>query len=429
MYIRLLMMNIYNKFSLTIVSGLLITLATVYYLVMNYGDIKKSKNIDIAKTQKLLTSEKDSPELKIAYTYKKQYKMKEGETFSQILRKTELNDSEIQEIITLTKEKVDLNKLNIGTKIETLSLTENGNLFIQNIIIYPNKESEIFIFRNNNKFEIKSNQLKLYPELIYQEVEIQNSIFESLTKVDAPENIIMEFVQLFSFDIDFQREIRQGNKIKIFYKKFNDEKQQFVKTGPIHFAEIQLHNHSYELYRFENENKKLVGYFDSKGKSATKALMKTPINGARLSSGYGMRKHPILGYNKKHQGVDFAAPEGTPIMAAGTGHIEFVGNNGGAGKYIRIKHTNGYKTAYAHLSKYASGINKNVKVKQGQTIGYVGSTGLSTGPHLHYEVWFNGKRINPMTMKLPSGKKLEDDDLEIFLNLKEEIDIKMNKNS
>ena len=420
-------MNIYNKFSLIILSGLLITISTAYYLTMNYGDIKKYQNLNSIKTQPLDTLEKYSPELKIAYTYKKKYEMKEGETFSQILQKTELSDIEIQEIIKLTKEKVDLNKLNIGTKIETLSSMENGNLFIQNIIIYPDKESEVFLFRNSNKFEIKSNQLRLFTELVYQEVEIQNSIFESLTNVDTPENIIMEFVQLFSFDIDFQREIRQGNKIKIFYEKFNDEKQNFVKTGSINFAEIQLHNHAYELYRFENENKKLVGYFDSKGKSATKALMKTPINGARLSSGYGMRKHPILGYNKKHQGVDFAAPIGTPIMAAGTGHIEFVGNNGGAGKYIRIKHMNGYKTAYAHLSKYASGINKNVKVKQGQTIGYVGSTGLSTGPHLHYEVWFNGERINPMTMKLPSGKKLENNDLEVFLNLKEEIDIKMNE--
>ena len=422
-------MNIHNKFSLILLSGFLITIVTAYYLAMNYGNIEKYQNIDTTKIQPLNTLEKDSPELKIAYTYKKQYEMQEGETFSQILSKTELNDSEIQEIIKLTKEKVDLNKLNIGTKIETLSSIKNGNLFIQNIIIYPNKESEIFILRNNNKFEIKSNQLKLYPELVYQEVEIQNSIFESLTNVDTPENIIMEFVQLFSFDIDFQREIRQGNKIKIFYKKFNDQKRSFVKTGSIYFAEIQLHNHSYELYRYENNNEKLLGYFDGKGKSATKALMKTPINGARLSSGYGMRKHPILGYNKKHQGVDFAAPKGTPIMAAGTGHIEFVGNNGGAGKYIRIKHMNGYKTAYAHLSKYASGINKNVKVKQGQTIGYVGSTGLSTGPHLHYEVWFNGKRINPMTMKLPSGKKLENNDLEAFLIIKEEIDIKINKAS
>ena len=422
-------MNIYNKFSLIILSGLLITISTAYYLTMNYGDIKKYQNLNSIKTQPLDTLEKYSPELKIAYTYKKKYEMQEGETFSQILRKTELNDNEIQEIIRLAKEKIDLNKLKIGTKIETLSSIENGDLSIQNIIIYPNKESEVFIFRNDNKFKIKSNQLMLYPELVYQEVEIQNSIFESLTNVDTPESIIMEFVQLFSFDIDFQREIRQGNRIKIFYKKFNDEKQNFVKTGSIMFAEIQLHNHAYELYRFESENKKLVGYFDSKGKSATKALMKTPINGARLSSGYGMRKHPILGYNKKHQGVDFAAPIGTPIMAAGTGHIEFVGNNGGAGKYIRIKHMNGYKTAYAHLSKYASGISKNTKVKQGQTIGYVGSTGLSTGPHLHYEVWFNGERINPMTMKLPSGKKLENNDLEHFLNLKEEIDMKIDRNS
>ena len=422
-------MNIYNKFSLIILSGLLITLATAYYLSVNYGDIEKFQNQNTTKTQLLETLEKNSSEIKIAYTYKQNYEMQEGETFSQILRKTELSDSEIQEIIKLTKEKVDLNKLNIGTKIETLSSIENGDLSIQNIIIYPNKESEVFIFRNDNKFKIKSNQLMLYPELVYQEVEIQNSIFESLTNVDTPESIIMEFVQLFSFDIDFQREIRQGNRIKIFYKKFNDEKQNFVKTGSIMFAEIQLHNHAYELYRFESENKKLMGYFDSKGKSATKALMKTPINGARLSSGYGMRKHPILGYNKKHQGVDFAAPIGTPIMAAGTGHIEFVGNNGGAGKYIRIKHMNGYKTAYAHLSKYASGISKNIKVKQGQTIGYVGSTGLSTGPHLHYEVWFNGERINPMTMKLPSGKKLENNDLEHFLNLKEEIDMKIDRNS
>ena len=166
----------------------------------------------------------------------------------------------------------------------------------------------------------------------------------------------------------------------------------------------------------------MIEYFNAEGKSATKALMKTPINGARLSSGFGMRKHPILGYNKKHQGVDFAAPTGTPIMAAGTGHVEFVGNNGGAGKYIRIKHLNGYKTSYSHLSKYASGIKKNVRVTQGQTIGYVGNTGLSTGPHLHYEVIYNGERINPMKMKLPSGKKLEGENLKNFLLVKEKTD-------
>ncbi len=420
-------MNIFSKSSLTIISGFLIIVFVTYYLAINYGDINKYQSISSSENTNYDKSERSSPELQIAYTYKKIYEMKEGETFSQILGKTKLNDNEIQNIIKLTEEKIDLKKLNIGVKIETLSILKNDKPYVKNIIIYPDKENEIFIFRNNNNFEIKSNKLKLFSDLVYREVDIQNSIFESLIKVNTPENIIMEFVQLFSFDIDFQREIREGNKIKIFYEEFNDQKQNFIKSGEIYFAEIQLHNHSYELYRFENKNKNLVGYFDSKGKSATKALMKTPINGARLSSGYGMRKHPILGYNKKHQGVDFAAPTGTPIMAAGTGHIEYVGNNGGAGKYIRIKHLNGYKTAYAHLSKYASGISKNVKVNQGQTIGYVGSTGLSTGPHLHYEVWFNGERINPMTMKLPSGKKLENEELVSFLKLKEEIDIKLNK--
>tara|TARA_B100000401_G_scaffold84040_1_gene53269 strand:- start:2369 stop:3643 length:1275 start_codon:yes stop_codon:yes gene_type:complete len=419
-------MNIFSKSSLTIITGFLIIVFVTYYLAMNYGDINKYQSISSSENTNYDKSERSSPELQIAYTYKKIYEMKEGETFSQILGKTKLNDNEIQNIIKLTEEKIDLKKLNIGVKIETLSILKNDKPYVKNIIIYPDKENEIFIFRNNNNFEIKSNKLKLFSDLVYREVDIQNSIFESLIKVNTPENIIMEFVQLFSFDIDFQREIREGNKIKVFYEEFNDQKQNFIKSGEIYFAEIQLHNHSYELYRFENKNKNLVGYFDSKGKSATKALMKTPINGARLSSGYGMRKHPILGYNKKHQGVDFAAPTGTPIMAAGTGHIEYVGNNGGAGKYIRIKHLNGYKTAYAHLSKYASGISKNVKVNQGQTIGYVGSTGLSTGPHLHYEVWFNGERINPMTMKLPSGKKLENEELVSFLKLKEEIDIKLN---
>ena len=162
--------------------------------------------------------------------------------------------------------------------------------------------------------------------------------------------------------------------------------------------------------------------------------MKTPIDGARLSSGYGMRKHPILGYNVQHRGVDFAAPAGTPVFAAGNGKIEFIGENGAYGKYIRIKHNNSYKTAYAHLNGYNKGISKNVRVNQGEIIAFVGSTGRSTGPHLHYEIIFNGKRINPMKMKLPSGKSLKGSELErflesrsaIFLEVKNELQQKLN---
>ena len=235
----------------------------------------------------------------------------------------------------------------------------------------------------------------------------------------------MSFVQLFSFDIDFQRDIRNKNQIKILFEQFKDKDDDLIKTGSIFFAEIVLTKDAYELYKFEDNND--IEYFNGEGKSATKALMKTPINGARLSSAYGMRKHPILGYNKKHMGVDFAAPTGTPIMAAGTGHIEYVGTNGGAGKYIRIKHLNGYKTSYSHLSSYASNMQKNVRGKQGQNIGYVGSTGLSTGPHLHYEVIFNGEKINPMKMKLPSGKKLKGTSLNNFLTEKDRINNEISK--
>jgi murein DD-endopeptidase MepM/ murein hydrolase activator NlpD len=243
---------------------------------------------------------------------------------------------------------------------------------------------------------------------------------------NIPENIIMEFIKLFSFDIDFQRDIRTENILTVYYDYYKDEKQNYIKSDVIHFAKIKLHNQSFELYRFTNEKRELIDYFDSNGKSATKALMKTPINGARLSSAYGMRKHPILGYNKLHQGVDFAAPTGTPIMAAGTGRIEFIGTNGGYGKHIRLKHLNGYKTSYSHLNSYASGMSKGVKVRQGQTIGFVGSTGMSTGPHLHYEVWFNNKKINPMTMRLPSGIQLNENQLEKFKRVKGKIDLEIN---
>ena len=365
--------------------------------------------------------------LEIDFTLVQKYYLKEGETFTGALKQADLQDDEINDVVNIISKKIDLRKLKVGTLIETYTKSINDKKIINEIIIYPDIEKKIYVKKVNNKFVAGEDKKKLFSKLKLYEVEIHNSIYESLKKIDTPDEIIMEFVQLYSFDIDFQRDIRKGNKIKIFFEIYTDSQNNYIKSGNINFSEIILDDESYELYRFQSEGDEFVEYFNSDGKSATKALMKTPINGARLSSGFGMRKHPILGYNKKHQGVDFAAPTGTPIMAAGTGHIEFVGNNGGAGKYIRIKHLNGYKTSYSHLSKYASGIQKNVKVRQGQVIGYVGNTGLSTGPHLHYEVIFNGKRINPMKMKLPSGKQLKDKNLEIFLAEKERINAEVSE--
>lgn len=420
-------MTFINRNQIILLLSFISLIGISYFLSISFGEnLAREKKI----SKKIITE--DDPihieeKLEIDFTLVQKYYLQEGETFTGALKQADLQDDEINDVVNIISKKIDLRKLKVGTLIETYTKSVNDKKIINEIIIYPDIEKKIYVKKVNNKFVAGEDKKKLFSKLKLYEVEIHNSIYESLKKIDTPDEIIMEFVQLYSFDIDFQRDIRKGNKIKIFFEIYTDSQNNYIKSGNINFSEIILNDESYELYRFQSEGDEFVEYFNSDGKSATKALMKTPINGARLSSGFGMRKHPILGYNKKHQGVDFAAPTGTPIMAAGTGHIEFVGNNGGAGKYIRIKHLNGYKTSYSHLSKYASGIQKNVKVRQGQVIGYVGNTGLSTGPHLHYEVIFNGKRINPMKMKLPSGKQLKDKNLEIFLAEKERINAEVSE--
>lgn len=420
-------MTFINRNQIILLLSFISLIGISYFLSISFGEnLAREKKV----SKKIITDEEPihiEKKLEIDFTLVQKYYLQEGETFTGALKQADLQDDEINDVVNIISKKIDLRKLNVGTLIETYTKSINDKKIINEIIIYPDIEKKIYVKKVNNKFVAGEDKKKLFSKLKLYEVEIHNSIYESLKKIDTPDEIIMEFVQLYSFDIDFQRDIRKGNKIKIFFEIYTDSQNNYIKSGNINFSEIILDDESYELYRFQSEGDEFVEYFNSDGKSATKALMKTPINGARLSSGFGMRKHPILGYNKKHQGVDFAAPTGTPIMAAGTGHIEFVGNNGGAGKYIRIKHLNGYKTSYSHLSKYASGIQKNVKVRQGQVIGYVGNTGLSTGPHLHYEVIFNGKRINPMKMKLPSGKQLKDKNLEIFLAEKERINAEVSE--
>ena len=417
-------MYLLNKKILLLVTGLIFIILIAYYLSVSFND-KNDNQIqkETFQIQKDTGEKKDS--LDLFFSFLEYYELEEGDTFISTLKKTNLNNIEIDQLIIAVKDVMEINRLRIGTRIEIISDLIKEKRSVKEIIIYPDNEEKISVLRIDDKFTVRKDIKTLYSELVFHEIEIDKSIYSSLKKINVPDNIIMSFVQLFSFDIDFQRDIRNKNKINILFEQFKDKDGELIKTGSIFFAEIILTKDSYELYKFEDNN--YIEYFNSDGKSATKALMKTPINGARLSSAYGMRKHPILGYNKKHMGVDFAAPTGTPIMAAGTGHIEYVGTNGGAGKYIRIKHLNGYKTSYSHLSGYASGMQKNVRVKQGQTIGYVGSTGLSTGPHLHYEVIFNGEKINPMKMKLPSGKKLKGINLNNFLSERDRINNEISK--
>ena len=238
------------------------------------------------------------------------------------------------------------------------------------------------------------------------------SLYKAATDQNIPPNTIIEFARIYGFQVDFQRDIRKEDGFQIMYEVFIDENNKIVETGEILFANLKLSGQDNSLYYFEKEN--FDGHYDKNGKSVQKALMKTPINGARLSSSYGMRKHPIDGFNKMHRGTDFAAPQGTPIMASGNGIVKKAGWCGGGGNCVKIRHNSTYETIYAHMSKFARGIKKGVRVKQGQTIGYVGSTGKSTGPHLHYEVIVNGKKVNSQKLKLPSGKVLKGKNRELF---------------
>jgi len=273
---------------------------------------------------------------------------------------------------------------------------------------------KIYLTRNieENRFNQKIISIKLEKKIIYKENIILQSLYKSAVDQNIPANTIIEFARIYGFQVDFQRDIRKRDKFQIMYEVFLNEKKEIIESGEILFANLKLSGQDNTLYYFNNEGSD--GHYDKNGKSVQKALMKTPINGARLSSSFGMRKHPIDGFNKMHRGTDFAAPKGTPIMASGNGIIKKAGWCGGGGNCIRIRHNSTYETIYAHMSKFARGIKTGIRIKQGQTIGYVGSTGKSTGPHLHYEVIINGKKVNSQKLKLPSGKILKGKEREIF---------------
>ena len=397
-----------------------------YYLVKNFSD----KEVNITK---ILPNDNSSDQgkfednlgLSVEYIYEDLVTIKTGQTFGDLINDYDIPDSEKFRISQLLSEKIDLTQLNIGTEIRITFLKKNNFIEIKKINILDKKNNQIQILKKDDKYEIDSSSVLAFTKNILKEIIINESLYKSAINADVPPNIIMQFVNLYGFDVDFQREIRNGNIIKIYYEVFLDNKLNIRKAGNIKFASLALSKNTYELYKYTTNDNNKSEYFDAAGKSAVKALMKTPINGASLSSGYGMRKHPILGYDRLHQGVDFAAPTGTPIMAAGTGFIEKIGMNGGAGNYIKIKHINGYKTAYGHMNKFAAGLKKGSKVTQGQTIGFVGSTGMSTGPHLHYEVIFNNKKINPMKMKLPSGRKLKGKILDDFIKYASDLNKEM----
>jgi murein DD-endopeptidase MepM/ murein hydrolase activator NlpD len=251
-------------------------------------------------------------------------------------------------------------------------------------------------------------------DLVHRAGIIDDSLYLSAERAALPHDVIIGLIKLFSWDIDFQRDVRRGDQFETLFEMVSlEDGSAAMRGGDLLYAALSIDGRLFEGYRFELPDGR-IAYFDRSGKSLRKFLMRTPIDGARLSSRFGMRRHPILGYNRMHQGVDFAAPTGTPIYAAGDGRVEVATRNGGYGKYIRIRHTGEYSTAYAHLSRFAKGIQSGRRVRQGQVIGYVGTTGRSTGPHLHYEVLRNNAQINPLQIRQPPNQQLAGADLERF---------------
>ena len=248
---------------------------------------------------------------------------------------------------------------------------------------------------------------------------IRKSLYVAAKEQGVPEPIIIEMMRVHAYDVDFQRQIRPGDSFEVFYGVPEGAKKK--SRDVVMYSALTLQGETKGYYRFTTPDDGITDYYDISGKAATKFLTRTPINGARISSGFGWRRHPILGYTKMHTGMDFAAPYGTPIKAAGNGVIEKIGRVGAYGKYIRIRHANGYKTAYAHMSRFAKGLRKGSRVRQNQVIGYVGSTGRSTGPHLHYEVLVNNKAVNPQKLQLPTGRQLNGDMLALFNREKQRI--------
>ena len=352
-----------------------------------------------------------------------EYVIKNNDTVEKILKKYKIRDEDIKKISLKLKQKKLVN-IYSGRKLSIiLKKLEDGSTTIVNFLYPINNTTSVEVRKVQNDFIVKENILQLYKKEVVVKKVITNNLYSSAVSSDVEPNIIVEFARVFGFEVDFQRDIRKGDWFEILYEKFEDDNNKVRDTGKIIYASMYVNGEEINLYNFKYKNEE--NYYDIKGKSITKSLMKTPINGARLSSSFGMRKHPILGFNKIHRGTDFAAPSGTPIMASGSGTVTRARWCGGGGNCVKIKHNSTYETIYAHMKSFAKGIKEGRKVKQGQIIGYVGSTGLSTGPHLHYEVVVNGKKVNSQKLKLPSGKTLKGDERKQFELDRIKIDLKL----
>jgi murein DD-endopeptidase MepM/ murein hydrolase activator NlpD len=341
-------------------------------------------------------------------------KVRRGDTLIRVLTKAGVAPREGQDAIDALTEVFDPRRLRIGQEVTVEFYRGDGDNVgrLLGVRLEESVDRAVGARRHwDGKFVPQELVREFKQGLVRTGMTINDSLYVSAKAADLPSSVLIEAVRILSFDIDFQREIQRGNRFEVVFERYYDDAGRAVKEGKILALALQQGKRRYAYYLYSPTDTGDADYFDETGRSVRKTLMRTPVDGARLTSRFGRRRHPILRYTRMHPGIDFGAPSGTPIMAAGDGVVEVAGRNGGYGRYIRIRHNGSYKTAYAHLRRYARGIRRGRRVKQGQIIGYVGSSGRSTGPHLHYEILVDGRQVNPLTVRMPTGRRLKGKEL------------------
>lgn len=354
---------------------------------------------------------------------RKKIRIQRGDNIEKILVRAGAKSDEAKEIGEAARKVMDSASLKSGQRAEIVTeFNPVARPYIRELNVKLATNKELIIKRDNSgNLLAEMNVVPVEKELYYASSVIKGSLFETAVKMNIPFSKMNDLVQAYSYDIDFQRQIKAGDKFSIIIERMQNAKGEVVGYGNILYSSLVLSGDNNELYYHvaaDGDGE----YYDAKGNSIKKALLKTPINAAKITSGFGMRRHPVLGYSKMHRGVDFAAPTGTPILAAGDGKVVFMGRKGGYGNYLKIAHNSDFSTAYAHISRFADGIRNGAKVKQGQVIAYVGTTGMSTGPHLHFEVVQGGEQVNPLKVKMDAGNKLSGKELAEFKARKAAVD-------
>jgi len=412
-----------EKTNFLIFSFLFMIVASLVFSYNNSIKKKKLEEIDsfLSNNQTVLLKNYLLNQIRSPYL-EYDYIVRNNDTIESILKKFSIKQNEINFIVERIK-KQKLSNIIPNQKMKfVLKRTKDRKDMEILKMNYPLSDTTfVNIDKRQDTLEVKKNVTQLFKKNVVVQGSIKNNLYNSAIEVGMEPNVIVEFARIFGFEVDFQRDIRKGDKFIVMYERYLDDRNKKVKTGKILYAYLDVNNQKIKLYRFGEKNN--YDFYDKLGKSIRKALMKTPINGARLSSPFGKRKHPILGFTKHHNGTDFAAPTGTPIMASGNGTVIKAGWCGNGGNCVRIRHNSSYTTGYGHLSKFATKTGR--RVRQGQIIGYVGNTGMSTGPHLHYTVKYNGKFINSQKLKLPSGKILKGKERKLFEIERIKLDVKL----